>query len=72
MSHAAQPYLPATPYQSAPAVAAVPGAHNPTEHQLIDAQKFTKYALSALQFDDVPTAIKNLKQALTMLTGQSQ
>eukprot|EP00802_Teleaulax_amphioxeia_P010749 Tamp_10778.p1 GENE.Tamp_10778~~Tamp_10778.p1 ORF type:complete len:276 (+),score=51.45 Tamp_10778:358-1185(+) len=31
------------------------------------AEKHTKYALSALQFDDVPEAIKNLKEALRIL-----
>jgi len=34
-------------------------------------KKFTKFALSALQFDDVPTAIKNLTLALNTLKNLS-
>ena len=32
-----------------------------------DAQKFAKYAISALMFDDIPTAISNLEAALKTL-----
>jgi len=38
---------------------------------LDNAKKFTKFALSALQFDDVPTAIKNLTLALNTLKNIS-
>ena len=35
------------------------------------AQKFCKYASSALQYEDVPTAIDNLQKALKLLqTGE--
>jgi vacuolar protein sorting-associated protein VTA1 len=34
-----------------------------------DAQKHAKYAVSALGFEDVPTAIDNLNKALALLTG---
>jgi vacuolar protein sorting-associated protein VTA1 len=47
-----------------------PTGYAPSDAQLLDAQKFAKYAVSALQFDDVPTAIKNLKLSLGLLTGQ--
>jgi len=32
-----------------------------------NAEKYARYAISAIQFDDVPTAIKNLEQALAIL-----
>lgn len=35
---------------------------------LIKAQKYTKFAQSALTYDDVPTAIDNLQKALKLLT----
>jgi len=34
---------------------------------LMDAQKHSRFAVSALQYDDVPTAIKELKIALKIL-----
>ncbi len=34
------------------------------------AQKYTKFASSALNFDDVPTAIENLKKALNLLENK--
>jgi len=43
----------------------------PTTHLSVEllstAQKYTKFASSALNFDDVPTAILNLKKALSLL-----
>jgi len=46
--------------------------YNPeTAAGLDNAKKFTKFALSALQFDDVPTAIKNLTLALNTLKNIS-
>jgi vacuolar protein sorting-associated protein VTA1 len=35
-----------------------------------EAQKFAKFAVSALGFEDVPTAIDNLQRALALLTGR--
>jgi len=35
---------------------------------LVKAQKFCKFAGSALQYEDVPTAISNLQKALSLLT----
>jgi len=43
--------------------------HEPTEEDKEAAQKFARFVMSALQYDDVPTAVKNLKLALTKLTG---
>lgn len=39
-----------------------------TPDQMIKAQKYCKYAGSALNYDDVKTAIDNLQKALTLLT----
>lgn len=42
-----------------------------TPEQIAKAQKYTKYAGSALTYDDVPTAIENLQKCLRLLqTGQ--
>lgn len=40
---------------------------NVSDDSIDEAQKYTKYALSALQFYDVPVAIQNLKDALKQL-----
>lgn len=39
---------------------------------ILEATKFSKNAISALQFDDPETAIKNLRAALRILTGSDQ
>ncbi|XP_037933642.1 vacuolar protein sorting-associated protein VTA1 homolog [Teleopsis dalmanni] len=39
-----------------------------TPEQMIKAQKYCKYAGSALNYDDVKTAIENMQKALTLLT----
>lgn len=39
-----------------------------TPEQMITAQKYCKYAGSALNYDDVKTAIENLQKALKLLT----
>ncbi|XP_065359052.1 vacuolar protein sorting-associated protein VTA1 homolog [Calliphora vicina] len=39
-----------------------------TPDQMLKAQKYCKYASSALNYDDVKTAIENLQNALTLLT----
>lgn len=46
-----------------------PGDYIPDEDAIIDATQHAKYVLSALQFDDVPTAIKYLCYCLKKLTG---
>jgi hypothetical protein len=50
----------------------VPGDFIPDEDAIIDATQHAKYVLSALQFDDVPTAIKNLCYCLKKLTGDDK
>eukprot|EP01133_Synstelium_polycarpum_P012163 gene12163-14237_t len=40
-----------------------------TEEDKNNAQKYAKWVISALQFDDIPTAIKNLKLSYKYLTG---
>ena len=43
-----------------------------TPEQMAQAQKFCKYASSALTYEDIPTAVDNLQKALRLLTtGQS-
>lgn len=39
---------------------------------ILEATKFSKNAISALQFDDPETAVKNLRAALRVLTGSDQ
>ena len=43
------------------------GASLPPD-QMAKAQKYCKFAGSALQYEDVPTAIMNLQKALSLLT----
>ncbi|KAI9105631.1 Vta1 like-domain-containing protein [Phlyctochytrium arcticum] len=37
--------------------------------QVQNAQKFSRFAISALQYDDIPSAIENLEKALELLKG---
>lgn len=41
------------------------------EH-VAEAQKHAKFAVSALGFEDVPTAVDNLRRALALLTGRAE
>lgn len=43
----------------------------PSLHAVTEAQKLAKTAASALSFEDVPTAVKQLTEALTLLTQPS-
>jgi len=71
------PYVPTA--QPHPATAAtiyqpivpVAGVHI-TPDQMIAAQKYCKYAGSALNYDDVNTAIENLQKALKLLSTGSE
>lgn len=42
-------------------------SHSITPEQIAQANKFCKYASSALTYDDVPTAVENLQKALRLL-----
>lgn len=55
---------PVTPSVSTPAVQT---NGNPGPEQIQKAQKYCKYATSALNYDDVKTAIENLNKALNLL-----
>jgi len=44
--------------------------HTPSAEAIANAQKCAKFAASSLQFDDIPYAIANLQQALSLLTGK--
>ena len=43
-------------------------SYTPNIHAINDAHKVTKTALSALSFEDVPTALKFLNKAIELLT----
>ncbi|KAH8174702.1 hypothetical protein LIA77_06121 [Sarocladium implicatum] len=73
-----QPSAPAwTPPVAQPAPPPVqqqppPPVHNISSHKDLDkAQKHAKWAISALNFDDVPTAVQELRNALASLGVQS-
>lgn len=65
-----QPYVPTSAipkYEPPPANVAL------TPEQMAKAQKYCKYAGSALNFDDVKSAVENLEKALYLLTtGQEK
>lgn len=66
-----EPFVPSS--QPEPAMSYVPPQTNValTPNQMTKAQKYCKYAGSALNFDDVKSAIENLQKALHLLqTGQ--
>jgi hypothetical protein len=44
----------------------------PTDDQVLEAQQYVKYALSALQFEDVNSAVKNLKLSYALLAGETK
>lgn len=49
----------------------IPGGVKLNAEQMTKAQKYCKWAGSALNYDDIPTAITNLQKALKLLqTGQ--
>jgi vacuolar protein sorting-associated protein VTA1 len=65
-----QPPLPPAPAQSAfnPSPAAAT-RYQPDEDAMMSAQKHAKWAISALNFEDVDTAVRELRAALHELTG---
>lgn len=73
----APPSTPSGPTQPLPSVApiddirAANGVALNTE-DFMKAQKYCKFAGSALQYEDVPTAIENLQKALRLLTTGSE
>lgn len=60
-SHASQP--PSVPMSSGPP----PGGYKTDDESVMAAQKHAKWAISALNFEDVPTAVKELRVALQNL-----
>lgn len=68
-----QPYIPTTGAPSIPKYEPPPANVAITPDQMAKAQKYCKYAGSALNFDDVKSAIENLEKALHLLTtGQEK
>ena len=66
-----QPTAPVPPpAQSIPPPAAPPPATNVHHKDLNQAQKHAKWAISALNFEDVPTAVQELRNALAALGTQ--
>lgn len=64
-----QAYVPATGGESMYQLPAQPtGDVHITAEQIVKAQKYCKWAASALTYDDVRTAIENLQKGLTLLT----
>jgi vacuolar protein sorting-associated protein VTA1 len=45
--------------------------YEPTPAQIAEAHKISRFAVSALAFDDIPTAISYLQKALELLTSPS-
>ena len=86
MSPPPLPSAPPPPPASAPPVPPPPAARPPVSSQLppavpgyqpglaaiSEAHKQAKYAVSSLSFEDVPTAVKHLTQALRILTSPPQ
>lgn len=64
-SHASQPQ--STPQPPPPAPGPPAGGYNTDDESVMAAQKHAKWAISALNFEDVPTAVKELRIALQAL-----
>src|SRR2546430_1282800 len=67
-SPAVSPFVVAWRAATAPAPATA-GVYQPSMEEMQGAEKFARFAVSALQFEDVATAVKNLQNALRALTG---
>ncbi|XP_062137194.1 vacuolar protein sorting-associated protein VTA1 homolog [Drosophila sulfurigaster albostrigata] len=68
-----EPYVPTAQPNAATYIPIVPVAGvQITPDQMITAQKYCKYAGSALNYDDVKTAIENLQKALKLLSTGSE
>ncbi|KAH6619361.1 Vta1 like-domain-containing protein [Chaetomium sp. MPI-SDFR-AT-0129] len=59
----------APPSGYAPVGAQPSGAFTTDEAAIVGAQKHAKWAISALNFEDVPTAVRELRRALELLTA---
>jgi len=64
-THASQPQ--STPQPPPPAPGPPAGGYNTDDESVMAAQKHAKWAISALNFEDVPTAVKELRIALQVL-----
>ncbi|PNW84454.1 hypothetical protein CHLRE_03g145227v5 [Chlamydomonas reinhardtii] len=71
--HSAPPAPPAPAPAPAPAASySLPPGYKPPLTVITEAQKAAKYAVSALSFEDVHTAVRYLNDALRLLTTQQQ
>ena len=62
-----QPSPTPQPFTPSPSISLPPGGVHLTPEQMNKAQKYCKFASSALSFDDAPTAVQNLEKALHLL-----
>ncbi|GLC66007.1 hypothetical protein PLESTF_000371800 [Pleodorina starrii] len=53
-------------------IPSLPPGYKPPVALIMDAQKQAKYAVSALSFEDIHTAVKHLSEALRLLTSPQQ
>ena len=68
VAHPIAPSQPPIPTAPAPTYAAQPNGHfNTDDESILNAQKHAKWAISALNFEDVNTAVRELKIALHSL-----
>eukprot|EP00850_Spirogloea_muscicola_P019579 SM000194S04815 [mRNA] locus=s194:84961:86848:- [translate_table: standard] len=51
-----------------PPIAAYDSSYQPPPEKVVDAHKAARFAVSALAFDDIPTAVAYLQQSLELLT----
>ena len=79
MLHASQPGgydprghypAPKPPADLKPVDYARAGGQNISMPHIAESQKYAKFAVSALGYEDVPTAIDNLQKALALLLGR--
>ncbi|GLI59519.1 hypothetical protein VaNZ11_001413 [Volvox africanus] len=63
------PAIASASYTMAPSLPSLPPGYKPPLQVIMDAQKQAKYAVSALSFEDIHTAVKHLSEALRLLTS---
>ncbi|GIL58850.1 hypothetical protein Vafri_13815 [Volvox africanus] len=68
-SAAPAPGIGSAPYTVGPSLPSLPPGYKPPLQVITDAQKQAKYAVSALSFEDIHTAVKHLSEALRLLTS---
>jgi len=49
----------------------VSNSYTPSDDEVLEAQQHVKQALSALQFEDINSAIRNLRLSYALLLGET-